>query len=156
MFKVGPKDDYNENTVHLYKQIKKQSQDISTNWIERLIQEVKENSQIFDVNNVASISSFVHIDTKKDLDEEYWNTSDPALGTNHNLDNLNGFEIKKTIDSMNKTLRALQTHESRCADEPALEYGINMFTKCIKEELQPSTGQYTSLYSADTPPQFDK
>ena len=152
MFKAGPKDDFNENTVHLYEQIKKQSQDISTNWIERLIQEVKENSQIFDVNNVASISSFVHIDTKKDLDEEYWNTSDPALGTNHNLDNLNGFEIKKTIDSMNKTLRSLQTHESRCTDEPALEYGIGMFTKCTKEELQPSTNQYASLYSADTPP----
>ena len=141
IFKVGPKDDYNENTVMLYEQIKREPEKNSTNWIHRMIQEAKASSQSFDIHNSGSVTSFVHVDVDKDLDDEYWQSSEATLNTSQSLDDTMGLELNRIIDSMNCTAKIfLKSEQQVDADvlKNAENYGIEIVNHCIKQEKSPN------------------
>ncbi|KAL5256190.1 hypothetical protein ACHWQZ_G011420 [Mnemiopsis leidyi] len=141
IFKVGPKDDYNENTVMLYEQIKREPEKNSTNWIHRMVQEAKASSQSFDIHNSGSVTSFVHVDVDKDLDEEYWQSSEATLNTSQSLNDTMGLELNRIIDSMNCTAKIFLKSEQQVGSDVlknAENYGIEILKHCIKQEKSPN------------------
>ena len=139
IFKIGPKDDYNENTVMLYEQIKREPEKNSTNWIHRMIQEAKASSQAFDIH--TSTASFVHVDVDKDLDEEYWQSSDATLNTSQSLDDTMGMELNRMIDSMNCTAKMYLKSDQQAESDQlknAESFGIEILNRCIKQEKSPN------------------
>ena len=141
LFKVGSKDDFNENTVLLYEQIKKEPESCSsTNWIHRMIQEARASSAAFDLQ--GSTSSYVHVDLDKDLDEEYWQSSETALNTSQSLDEV-GMELKRVIDSMNCTARLISNGDMPAKNDSSIKsaehHGIEVLNECIRQEKTPAT-----------------
>ena len=155
IFKVGAKDDYNENTVLLYEQIKKEPEQNATNWIHRMIQEAKASSQSFDIHNSGSVSSFIHVDMDKDLDDEYWQSSEAALNTSESLDDTIGLELNRVVESMNCTAKLYISSENYAEEQSitnAEQFGIDVVNKCVKQEKSPDPNLHVPPFGVvDTP-----
>ena len=158
IFRVGPKDDYNENTVLLYEQIKKEPEQNTTNWIHRMIQEAKASSQSFEIHNSGSVSSFIHVDMDKDLDDEFWQSSESAVNTSQSLDDTICLELNGVIDSMNSTAKLFLNSENEVEEHTfknAELLGIDVVNQCVRQEKNPDLNLHIPSFGIVDKPDLD-
>lgn len=137
IYKVGGKDDYNENTIQLYEQMKKDTESGSNHWVHRVLNEAKSAKQSFDVAS----STYIHIDAMKDLDDEFWAKDGVdktlSLARAQSMVEDEDVEGSEVIDTLNKTVQQLKSVWT-LQSENAEYFGYEILNNCIKHYLNPS------------------